>query len=233
MTDLDCRLQPILAGLTRVSLVDWPGRVASVVFTRGCNFRCPWCQNPDLVNGHPGEGVAVAAVLDYLAARRKVLDGLVVTGGEPTLWPELPAFLELVREKTGLPVRLDTNGSRPDVVRALLREGLIGHLAVDYKVPFEAYVALVGARDPDAVRETLTAGLATGCAVVRTTVVPGLHTPALLQRMIDELPGLTADGHRLQPFRPGTCLDPAYNGMEAGCPEEIKRLKSMLRYGNR
>jgi len=201
-----------------------------VGFTCGCNFRCPWCQNPDLVNGPPAGGVTEGAVLDYLAARRRMLDGLVVTGGEPTLWPDLRAFLRLVRERVGLPVRLDTNGSNPDLVRSLVRNGLVDRLAVDYKTTFETYAELVGARDPAAVRETLAAGLAEGRAVVRTTVVPGLHTPALLQRMIDELPGLTADTHRLQAFRPGTCLDPSYNALPAPGPQEMERLRSLLRY---
>lgn len=233
MTDRNLRPDSLIAGLTRVSLVDWPGRVAAVVFTRGCNFRCPWCQNPDLAGLNPaGGGLTVQAALDYLVARRKVLDGLVVTGGEPTLWPGLPAFLEAVRDRAGLPVRLDTNGSHPALVARLLREGLVSGLAVDYKAPLAMYPSLVGARDPGAVRETLLLGLAAGCTTVRTTVVPGLHTPVLLQRMIDELPGLTADTHRLQPFRPGTCLDPAYNGMEAACPEEVRRLKSVLKYGD-
>lgn len=218
-----------LAGLTRVSLVDWPGRVAAVVFTHGCNFRCPWCQNAELVTGARGAGVTVDDVMAYLNKRSGVLDGLVITGGEATLWPALKSFLIMVRD-IGLPVRLDTNGSHPRLVAELLREGLVEHLAVDYKLPFEMYESVVKAPDAEAVRETLTAGLQAGCLTARTTVVPGLHTQEMLQRMVDELPGLTLRNHRLQPFRPGTCLDPAYNEREAGSVDEMKRLQSLLRY---
>lgn len=213
-----------IGGLLKLSLVDWPGKVAAVVFIRGCNLRCPWCQNPDLVDpARFGTELAVAGVLDFLEQRRGFLDGLVVTGGEPTLWSGLPDFLRRVKQM-GYLVKLDTNGTGPDVVRRLLDAGLVDCVAVDYKVPLSHYPGL-GCMEPEKVRETINLVLAYGRGEVRTTVIPGLHNAELLGEMLAEFPELRgAACYRLQPFRPGTCLDEAYNQRPRLSPEEVGAL---------
>jgi len=215
-------------GFNKVSLVDWPGRVSAVVFLRGCNFRCPWCQNPDLVEpSRSAPLITVDSILCYLRQRRAMLDGLVVTGGEPTLSPGLTAFLALVKE-IGLPVKLDTNGSRPEVVRELLDRRLVDAVAVDYKAPLRLYGSLVSWDNPENVAATIAAVLRQKRGYVRTTVVPGLHTPELLTEMVKAFPGLNAGNHRLQGFRPGTCLNPEYNRLPQVTPHEIARLSKEL-----
>ncbi|MBO8129502.1 MAG: anaerobic ribonucleoside-triphosphate reductase activating protein [Peptococcaceae bacterium] len=212
------------SGFNKLSLVDWPGKVSAVVFLRGCNFRCPWCQNPNLVEpSRFGPVIPVDDIMRYLKKRREMLDGLVVTGGEPTLSPGLTAFLSQVKE-TGIPVKLDTNGSRPEVVGRLLNQRLVDTVAVDYKVPLRMYGDTVGYSKPGQVAKTIAAVLHRGCGCVRTTVVPGLHTEELLAEMLGAFPGLNKINYRLQGFRPGSCLDPAYNGLPPVTSDEITRL---------
>jgi pyruvate formate lyase activating enzyme len=186
-----------LGGFLKLSFCDWPGRPAAVVFTQGCNFRCPWCHNPSLVHPHLfGPPVAEEEVLAWLARRHGLLGGVVVSGGEPALQPDLPAFLDRLKA-LGLAVKLDTNGSRPEVVEDLLAAGLVDQVAVDYKVPAALYPAQVGYAHPERVLATVKLVRQRRCGYVRTTVVPGLHTRELLGRMEAETGGIQV----FQPFR--------------------------------
>ena len=114
----------IIAGLQKMTLLDYPGKVACTLFLQGCNFRCPFCHNSGLL---PGQGPALMdreEFLRFLKKRQGLLDGVCVTGGEPTLQPELPELLRGIKA-LGFPVKLDTNGSRPAVLKALAEEGLL------------------------------------------------------------------------------------------------------------
>jgi pyruvate formate lyase activating enzyme len=173
-----------IGGYVPCSLSDFPGHIAAVVFTQGCNWRCPWCHNPALV--YPGrftEPLPEADVLARLASRRGQLDGVVITGGEPTLHAGLPGFIRAVRE-LGYRVKLDTNGSRPAVVRELLAARLIDYVAMDLKAPFSRYAEAAGVPvDTGALAETMTLLRETKTPhQLRTTRWPGLSaadTPAL------------------------------------------------------
>lgn len=217
-----------IGGLVKLSLVDWPGEVVAVVFTRGCNFRCPWCHNRNLVE--PAlfpPALPEAEVLSYLAARRRVLTGVVVSGGEPTLQESLVSFLARLKEM-GYAVKLDTNGSQPRVLRNLLDKGLVDRVAVDYKVPLAEYPTRLGWPAPGAVRQSLGLVMSHGCGEVRTTIVPGIHSPEVLRRMVRESK-IDLRMYRLQPFRPGSCLDPAYDGYPTVSREHVAALEAALR----
>lgn len=135
-----------IGGYEPSSLVDFPGHVAAVVFTQGCNFRCPWCHNRALVEPEEfGTTISVEFVMDHLQRRRGKLSGVVVSGGEPTLQPDLAAFLEGVRT-LGYPTKLDTNGSDPDALERLLSRGLVDFVAMDLKAPWERYDEACGVR---------------------------------------------------------------------------------------
>ena len=122
-----------IAGFQKMTVLDYPGKVAATVFTPGCDLRCPWCHNASLVTHiHPGEQIPEADVLAYLEKRRGLLDGLAVTGGEPLLQPGLGNFLKKVKA-LGLAVKLDTNGCHPERLKALARDGLLDYIAVDIK----------------------------------------------------------------------------------------------------
>ena len=119
-----------IGGLQKVSLVDYPGRISAVVFMNGCNFTCPYCHNPGLARGEHRPGLPSDDVLHYLAARRGLIEGVVVSGGEPTLQPDLADFCRAV-QSLGYAVKLDTNGSRPNVLRNLIRQRLIDDCSMD------------------------------------------------------------------------------------------------------
>jgi len=133
-----------IAGFVPASFVDWEGKVSFVVFARGCNFRCFYCQNFALISPE-GESIPVRSVLREIEERRSFLDGVVISGGEPTLQEDLGEFCRVVRGM-GLGVKLDTNGSRPEVLWHLIKEGLLDFVAMDVKAPLHKYSQVAGLR---------------------------------------------------------------------------------------
>jgi pyruvate formate lyase activating enzyme len=128
-----------IGGLQKVSLIDYPGQISAVLFTQGCNFRCSYCHNPELVDpAQYGETLPEKEVLAFLDRRRGKLDAVVLSGGEPTLQSDLLSFADRIREY-GYLIKLDTNGARPDVLRKLIDAGLADYIAMDIKGPPEKY----------------------------------------------------------------------------------------------
>ncbi|MEA4954993.1 MAG: anaerobic ribonucleoside-triphosphate reductase activating protein [Pseudoflavonifractor sp.] len=167
-----------IEGFQTLTLLDYPGRMACTVFTPGCDFRCPFCHNASLVlPGRAGVEVPEAEVFALLKKRRGVLDGVCVTGGEPTLQPGLSDFLRRIKE-LGYAVKLDTNGARPDVLRSLAEKGLVDYVAMDIKNAPERYAETAGVPGLDLapIRESADF-LRTGSLPFefRTTVVRPLH----------------------------------------------------------
>jgi pyruvate formate lyase activating enzyme len=198
-----------IGGLLPFSLCEFRGHTAAVVFTQGCNFRCPFCHNGGLIPADASEQPVSEAELDrFLCSRQGQLDGVVVSGGEPTLQSDLPDFL-LRAKRLGFAVKLDTNGSRPDVLRALLKESLVDYVAMDVKAPFDRYDDLAGVPVEVArVQESMAAIASSGLPhVFRTTVVPSLLDDEDIAALLEALP--PGSPHRLQAFRPGAALDPA------------------------
>lgn len=132
-----------ICGLQKTTLLDFPGHVAATVFTGGCNFRCPFCHNSDLLGNDAEVIYTDEEVLKFLAKRKGILEGVAITGGEPTLQPDLREFILRVRE-LGYRIKLDTNGSRPDVLKSLCEEGLIDYVAMDIKTCKERYPEVTG-----------------------------------------------------------------------------------------
>lgn len=128
----------ILGGFQKLSLVDFPGKVAAIAFTKGCLFRCAYCHNPDLVVYKDKEGIDEKPFWDHLEKRKNFLDGVVVTGGEPTLHKDLPDFIRRIKS-LGYAVKLDTNGVTPSMVRELVAEKLVDYFAMDIKHTWERY----------------------------------------------------------------------------------------------
>ena len=128
----------ILAGLQKNSFIDFPGKISCVLFTTGCNFICPYCHNADLARGEYPARFELAQVIDFLKSRRGMLEGVAITGGEPTLDGEIVDLCQAVKS-LGYPVKLDTNGSRPAVLRGLLEQRLVDFVAMDIKAPLNDY----------------------------------------------------------------------------------------------
>ncbi|MGC8874073.1 MAG: anaerobic ribonucleoside-triphosphate reductase activating protein [Chloroflexia bacterium] len=198
-----------LRGWVRTSLLDFPGRISTVLFTGGCNFRCPPCQNAGLVL-HPETYPRIEEqdVRAFLERRKRRVEGVVLTGGEPTVQPDLLEFLRQMKEMD-LAVKLDTNGYRPEVLESALEEGLVDYVALDVKAPPEKYALLAGRPDLDLSRiERSIALLREGRVAYefRTTVVPGLLDQHDVEAIAHWLGG--ASLYVLQPFRPHSTLDP-------------------------
>lgn len=187
-----------LYGIVRSSLIDYPGKISAVLFVHGCNYDCYYCHNRALIEDWI-EPLDEAELDSFLAKRVGLLDGIVVSGGEPTLDPNLPAFLKKLKS-LGYSVKLDTNGSHPDIVEELLNLGLLDYVAVDYKAPRSKYHEMAGPNaDPDKVLETVR--ILKGSTIdyeVRTTVCPDLRFEDL-RTMVKELPPLKR--YVLNPYR--------------------------------
>jgi len=181
----------LIGGLQKLSLIDYPGKVAAVVFTQGCNFRCPFCHNRELVI--PSEfhaAIPEEEVTSFLLQRRDKIQGVVVTGGEPTIQPELIPFLKKVKGM-GFCVKLDTNASRPDVIAGILQEKLVDFFAVDVKAPLERYADLAGVKvNAGDIQESFRRIIDSGVDhLFRTTVVKPLFVPEDFERISRQIAG--------------------------------------------
>ena len=121
-----------IAGMQKLSLLDYPDKVAAIIFTQGCNFNCPFCQNSELIKTKSKDEIPEDEIINYLTKRKKILDGLVISGGEPTLQKDLKSFIKKVKE-LGLSIKLDTNGFNPQLLQELIDEKLIDYVAMDVK----------------------------------------------------------------------------------------------------
>ena len=175
----------MISGLQKMTLLDFPGRVACTVFLQGCNYRCPFCHNTDLLPGKGEEYMTEDAFITFLKKRQGLLDGVCVSGGEPTLYPGLPEFLSKIKA-LGYAVKLDTNGSRPEVVKELVQKGLVDYIAMDVKNSPALYARTVGLEtmDLNPIEESLRFLIGGEVAYeLRTTLVNQFHDAATIQDM--------------------------------------------------
>lgn len=177
-----------IVGIQKLTLLDYPGKVACTVFLNGCNFRCPYCHNAELL-GDGEEVMTVAGLLAFLRKRQGILEGVCITGGEPTLHPELPALLGEVRA-LGYAVKLDTNGYRPEILQAVLHQGLVDYVAMDLKNSPEGYAETVGLAKVELAKIRQSIRLLMDSPVdfeLRTTVANPLHSGETVTSMANWL----------------------------------------------
>jgi pyruvate formate lyase activating enzyme len=212
----------------KTSLVDYPGKIAAVIFFPFCNLRCPWCHNGELISGGPDAPglIPLSEALAHIERRRAMLGGVVLSGGEPTLFAGLPDLIEAIK-KFGLSVKLDTNGMRPQVLREILCRAHPDFIALDLKLAPERYVEL-GGEDGAAANITESAAIINGCGVeyeMRSIALPNNYFG---KADIDALAPLASapDRWSFRPFRPGSCLDPAWNDYEESAPAQVEELAS-------
>ncbi len=208
-------------GLQKLTLLDFPGQIACTVFTAGCNMRCPFCHNAALVTHIDADAyMDEEEFFSFLKKRTGVLDGVAITGGEPTLVPDLPAFMERVRSM-GFKVKLDTNGSRPEVLRAIITAGLADYVAMDIKNSKDNYGKTVGIADFSLAPVEESVDILMGSGVpfeFRTTVVDALHSPSDFESIGRWLAG--PEPYFLQNFKDsGDLIVP---GMTGKTPEEME-----------
>ncbi len=214
-----------IKGLISASMLDWPGRLVSVLFLSGCNFRCPYCHNPSLVKPDRSlEEIPFIAVKEFLKERDGWIDGVCITGGEPTLNKWLPGMIRELRA-LNLEVKLDTNGSRPQMLLELLGEKLVDFISMDVKSSLERYPEVT--RVPvstDDIRRSIEIIKSSGVNhEFRCTVIPGLVEEKDLISIAELLQG--GEAFVLQQFRPGDTLDPAFGELEP-YPDDLLNLWS-------
>ena len=201
-------------GLVKTTLIDYPGLVAATVFTAGCNLRCPYCHNPNLITGSPpGDFISLTDFKNFLEKRKKVIEGVCITGGEPLLHREIKSLISLIRG-FGLKVKIDTNGSFPDRLSELTPD----FIAMDIKTAPERYgefypesnkTADCASRIIESIEYILSSGIP---HEFRTTVVPGIVSEKEIRRIIAIIRG--TDSYILSQFRAKNTLDPAYESVK-------------------
>ena len=201
----------IFGGLQKNSLIDFPEKVSCVLFLSGCNFDCPYCHNPDLAKGRLATPSPLdeAWVYDFLDRRRGFLDGVVISGGEPTLQEELPALCKKIK-LMGYPVKLDTNGSRPQVIESLIDGGLVDYIAMDIKTdPFQYAPFIKKDCNPDHILTSIRLIMNSSLDYeFRTTCVKPIVDEKGIENIATLIDG--ANSYVLQRFRPSSVLHPEF-----------------------
>lgn len=215
------------SGFEKTDLVNFPSCIAATVFVRGCNFRCPYCHNVTLVNPREftDEEYPEELIFDYLNQRKNFLDGIVVTGGEPTLYKEIPQFIKKVKEM-GFKVKLDTNGTNPEMVRQLINDNLLDYVAMDIKAPLDKYEPFTGGSFVDMkalIGETMEILRNSNVSYEFRTTCP---KDLLTIEDFDEIAKSLKDNETwfLQEFNPKVTLDESFGQANSYSAEELEAI---------
>ncbi len=221
----------LIGGFQKQSLIDYPGKICSIVFTIGCNFRCPFCHNSELVLPEKIKKInriPERDVLDYIEKNKKLLDAVEITGGEPTLQKDLKDFIRKIKEKELL-VKLDSNGTNPKLIKELLDEKLIDYYAMDIKAPleFQSYNRIVGGVLTDkmfeSIKETIKIIMKSNIEYeFRTTAIRGFHKKEDFKKICEFIRG--AKRYVLQTFNPENTLSDEMHNYKAFTEQEYKEI---------
>lgn len=217
-----------VAGFQKQSLQDYPGHVSSIVFTKGCNFRCGYCHNPELISNYGKNFMDHEEIFSYMGKSKKLLEGVVITGGEPTIQRGLVDFIRRLKDM-GYKVKLDTNGSNPGIIKLLIDNKLVDYIAMDYKYPSMYYMQLVRTDiRGQVIRESRDLLMGSGLPYeFRTTVVHKMFTEDILRKIAEELDG--AETLRLQGFENETVFDKRFKAYPNTGEEHLKALKPLFK----
>ncbi|MFC1700965.1 anaerobic ribonucleoside-triphosphate reductase activating protein [Patescibacteria group bacterium] len=219
-----------IRALQKTTLVDYPGNIAVTVFVSGCNFRCCFCHNPSLIDR--GDIIEEKYFFDFLAQRKGLIDGVCITGGEPTIQSDLISFIEKIKKENFL-VKLDTNGSNPNILESLFKEKLLDYIAMDIKCGLEKYSDFIfpeGAKRPMEFHRLLkkiqkSINLIKNSNIdyeFRTTVVPNIVDRKEIKKIGELLDGSKA--YYLQQFRNENTLDKKWRKIQPYPDEELKQM---------
>lgn len=215
-----------IGGLQKVSLIDYPGKICAIIFTIGCNFHCPYCHNPELVDETADE-LNEEDIFAFLERRKGLLDAVTITGGEPTLHADLIDVITRIKAM-GFLVKLDTNGTHPDIVKRVQDEALVDYIAMDIKSPLRNYASTVARPvDVEAIAESI--NLIKNGPVpyeFRTTVVKALLTPDDIRGIGEDIAG--AKTYYLQKFVSTKTLNPAFIRKTTYTDEEFETMRTVM-----
>jgi len=224
---MSCRgYNPPIKGFIETSFLDWKEHLSSVMFLGGCNLRCPYCHNKDLVLHHDAmEDMPMEYIIATLRKYRNWVDKVVVTGGEPTIHMGLFGLIGQLKSE-GMQVKLDTNGSNPSVLKGLVNDGLIDYIAMDVKGPVDRYSRWCGVNvDPRQIRESIEFIMEGSLDYeFRMTTVPFLHREDDVYEVASFLSG--ARRFFIQEFRPDSTLSPAYARIQPFSPDKIAKIRA-------
>ena len=209
-----------IGGFNKLTTQDFPGNLACIIFTSGCNFDCSYCYNRDLVESNAAE-IKEEDIFDYLNQRKSMLDGVVISGGEPTIWSDLIPFMKRIKEY-GFNIKLDTNGYKPEVLKEIIDNNLVDYIAMDIKAVFNDYYKIINKRiNTDKLIESINLIKKSNVEhEFRTTIIKGMHTI----KDLDSIVKLVGDSpYYLQNFR---MEDPVINKkLDGFTEEELKGIK--------
>ncbi len=220
-----------IASYQKLTLIDYPGKIATTVFTVGCNFRCPFCHNPELVYPPVQTSASNYNVekdfFSFLEKRKKTLEGICITGGEPTIQVDIIEFIKKIK-KLGYLVKLDSNGTRPDVLKKLIDLKIVDYFAMDIKNQPKKYNQTVGAEiDIERIKLSVDLIMKSGIQYeFRTTAVPGLHTEKDFLEIAQWIKN--AQAYYLQEYRARTILDPSLKEKNKGQSLDLDKIKKSI-----
>ena len=216
-----------IKGLQKQTLIDYPGKIACTIFTFGCNFKCSYCHNPELIVDDGRPEIKEDDILEFLKERKGFLDGVCITGGEPTLNKELLEFIAKIK-KLGFLVKLDTNGTNPDMLKELIDKKLIDYIAMDIKAPLESYENVTNAKvNKEGIKKSVDIIKKFGNYEFRTTVVPGLFNEESAMEIGEWLKG--SKRFYIQQFRGIKTLDKSFVCKKSFTKEELMKFCNILK----
>jgi len=218
-----------IAGIEKLSLIDYPGKLAAIIFTHGCNLRCEYCHNPELVTQEITQENVFdpIKVLKFLKDRQNKLDAVVITGGEPLLYDELEPFIKVIKEM-GYLLKLDTNGLLPDKLQGIIGKNLVDYISMDIKYPESDYLTFTGENALNNVKKTISIIMNSGLDYeFRTTYVKGIHTVDSSRDI-----GILINGAKqyyVQNFRPGKTINPTLSAQNSFTERELRTLRRNIK----
>jgi len=218
----------LIGGFQKFSMIDYPEKLSAIVFTQGCNLKCPYCHNPELNNlEYNSNQISEDYILNFLKTRQRKLDAVVITGGEPTLQNDLISFAKKIKD-LGFLLKLDTNGTQPNVIKKMLKENLLDYIAMDIKTAPKKYF-MFSKNHFDLANITSSINLIINSKIdyeFRTTVIKNLLTVDDFNEMGLMLNG--ANKYYLQKFVPTKILDKSFITSQSYSNEEFEKIKEIL-----
>lgn len=217
-----------IGGFQKSSLIDYPEKISAVIFTQGCNFRCPYCHNPELISSRSETVPKVPDLLEFLKTRKGKLDGVVITGGEPTIHKDLPDFIKQIKDM-GYCVKLDTNGTNPQMLENLIENNLIDYVAMDIKAPIEKYERVVCSKvNTDNILKSIQILKKSEIDYeFRTTVVKSQLLPEDFEKIGEMISG--AKKYYLQKFLPSKVLDKSFLQEQTYLEQEFEQILELVK----
>ncbi len=215
----------LISAIQPFTMIDYPEKISCIIFTAGCNFRCGYCHNsefvlPEKIKQIKDSFISEETLFNFLEKRRGWIEGVVVSGGEPTVMGDLPTFLKKIKDM-GFLVKLDTNGNKPEILKYLIEQKIVDYVAMDLKTDLDHYLDLVGkCVRPEKIKESIDLLIGSDISYeFRSTLIKEVHTKPILDNMASLIDGACV--LYLQQFRSGETLSPVFDGYSAFCHTKL------------